>query len=79
MCKHDNPFLKAFSLVPEMDRSSVNGAILVSGWTIPVGYTNVRTVSADMWDAHHKGADAVTELALVLARCSESSFKSGQL
>lgn len=65
--EHNNSFLKAFSIVPEMDRSSVNGAISVSGWTIPVGYTNVRTASSDMWDAHHKGADAVTELALVLA------------
>jgi methylmalonyl-CoA mutase len=64
---HNNSFLKAFSFVPKMDRSSVNGAISVSGWTIPAGFTNVRTASADMWDAHHKGADSVTELALVLA------------
>ena len=73
--KHDNSFLKAFSLVPEMDRSSVNGAISVSGWTLPAGYTNVRTASADMWVAHHKGADAVTELALVLAYAADQASK----
>ena len=71
--KYDNSFLKAFSLVPEMDRSSVTGAISVSGWTIPAGYTNVRTASADIWDAHHKGADAVTELALVLANAANQA------
>lgn len=73
--KHDNLFLKAFSLVPELNRSSVNGAISVSGWTIPAGYTNIRTASADIWDAHHKGADAVTELALVLADAANQASK----
>ena len=44
-------------------------------WNIPEGYTNVRTASADMWDAHHKGADAVTELALVLADAANQASK----
>ncbi len=73
---YNDSFLKAFSLVPETDRSSVNGAISVSGWTIPEGYANVRTTSADMWDAHHKGADAVAELALVLAYAATQASKS---
>ncbi|MBO0586385.1 methylmalonyl-CoA mutase family protein [Sporosarcina sp. E16_8] len=77
--KHDNSFLKVFSLVPEMNRSSVNGAISVSGWTIPAGYTNVRTASADMWDAHHKGADAVTELALVLADAANQASQADNI
>jgi len=73
--KHDNTFLRVFSLVSEVDRPSVNGAISVSNWNIPVGYENVRTASADMWDAHHKGADAVTELALVLADAANQASK----
>jgi methylmalonyl-CoA mutase len=73
---YNDSFLKAFSLVPETDRSSVNGAISVSGWTIPEGYANVRTTSADIWDAHHKGADAVTELALVLAYAATQASKA---
>ena len=68
--KHDNPFLRVFSLVPEVDRSSVNGAISVFGWTKPAGYPYVRTASTDMLNLHHKGADAVTELALVLANAA---------
>ena len=73
---YNDAFLKAFSLVPKTDRSSVNGAISVSGWTIPEGYVNVRTTSADMWGAHHKGADAVTELALVLAYAATQASKA---
>jgi methylmalonyl-CoA mutase len=72
----DDSFLKVFSHVPETERSSINGAIAVTGWTIPEGYTNVRTASADMWDAHHKGADAVTELALVLAYAANQALKA---
>jgi len=73
--KHDNTFLRVFSLVSEVDRPSVNGAISVSNWNIPAGYENVRTASADMWNAHHKGADAVTELALVLADAANQASK----
>lgn len=71
----NDPFLKIFSLVPETERSTVSGAIAVMDWTIPEGYTFVRTTSADMWDAHHKGADAVTELALVLAFAANLASK----
>ena len=77
--EQDDPFLKAFSLVPETERSSVKGAISVSRLDhCQQDITNVRTIGADMWDAHHKGADAVTELALSLAEAAESSCKSGQ-
>ncbi|WP_188006662.1 methylmalonyl-CoA mutase family protein [Sporosarcina sp. ANT_H38] len=72
--KNDS-FLKIFSLVPETERSTVSGAIAVMDWTIPEGYTFVRATSADMWDAHHKGADAVTELALVLAFAANLASK----
>jgi methylmalonyl-CoA mutase len=74
--QENDSFLKVFSLVPEKERFSVNGAIAVMGWTIPEGYTNVRTASADMWDAHHKGADTVTELALVLAYAASQASKA---
>lgn len=64
-------FLKAFTFVDEEDRSAVKGAIAVSGWTLPEGFQQVRTSGADTWTAHHKGADAVTELALALAQAAQ--------
>ena len=41
------------------------------GWNKPEGYSNLRTNGADTWAVHHKGADAVTELALTIARAAE--------
>ncbi|MFJ7933796.1 methylmalonyl-CoA mutase family protein [Sporosarcina sp. NPDC096371] len=67
----EDPFLKAFTFVDEASRSAVKGAIAVSGWTLPEGFTNIRTSGADTWTAHHNGADAVTELALSLAQAAQ--------
>ena len=68
-------FLKVFSLVPKTERSSVKGAIAVKNWSIPVEFTNVLTSGADMWAVHHKGADTITELALVLSSIAEQASK----
>ena len=75
--KQDDPFLKAFTFVDETKRSAVKGAISVSGWTIPEGFLNLRTNGADKWTAHHNGADAVTELALVLAQAAQYIVEQG--
>lgn len=69
--KQEDPFLKAFTFVNEANRAAVKGAIMVSEWTLPEGYTNLRTSGADTWTAHHNGADAVTELALTLAQAAQ--------
>ena len=67
----DDPILKVFDRIPAEFRSSVKGAVSVRDWRIPQGYDQVRTLGADLWDVHHQGADAVTELALSLAKASE--------
>lgn len=69
--KQEDSFLKAFTFVDEANRAAVKGAIVVSEWTLPEGFTNLRTSGADTWPAHHDGADAVTELALALAQAAQ--------
>lgn len=66
-----DPILNAFSLVPESMRPTMKGAISIQNWSLPDGYMHVRTIVADCWHAHHKGADAVTELALALVQATQ--------
>ena len=66
-----DPFLKVFDLIPEEQRSNVQGTISFLDGSLPEGFSNVRTLGADLRAAHHKGADAVTELALAIAEASE--------
>ncbi len=73
----DDLFLKAFTFVDEANRSAVKGAIAVSEWILPEGFKNLRASGADTWTAHHNGADAVTELALVLAQAALNAEKQG--
>ncbi|MFD1926619.1 methylmalonyl-CoA mutase family protein [Sporosarcina siberiensis] len=74
----DDAILEVFNLVPTDLRAAVQGAVSALNWSKPKGYVNVRAVCADSWTVHHKGADAVTELALTLAQAAEnaSSYKS---
>ena len=62
-----------FNLVAQEDRDKVRGAIMITGWSLPKGYTNVRTIGIDVRSAHLKGADAVTELALAIAEGAEKA------
>lgn len=71
----NNPILDAFESVPVSERSLVKGAISVSECTLSKGFSNLRTSGADLWIAHHKGADAVTELALALAQAANYADK----
>jgi methylmalonyl-CoA mutase len=65
--------LEMFGLVAMEDRGKVQGAVSISGWNLPEDYSNVRTISADIRSAHLNGADAVTELALVIAEGAENA------
>lgn len=78
--RNNDPILRAFDFVHHELREAVTGIIQVSDWTIPVGYKGIRTTGADVWNAHHEGADAVTELAIVLAEASRisTSYESFQ-
>src|SRR5690606_17273746 len=67
----DDPFLQVFDRLPEDGRQAVKGAVSVENWDMPQGYTQVRSLAADLWDVHHRGADAVSELALALAKAAE--------
>jgi methylmalonyl-CoA mutase len=69
----NDQLLKVLGLVAMEDRSKVRGAVSISGWNLPEGYSGVRTISADIRSAHLNGADAVTELALVIAEGAENA------
>lgn len=66
-----DPILEVFNLIPTSERSMVKGAVSSIGEVLPEGYTNVRTLGADIRPAHYDGADAVTELALAIAEAAE--------
>lgn len=76
--RNDDPILRAFDFVHHEVRESVSGIIQTYEWIIPVGYHNIRTAGADLWKAHHEGADAVTELAIALSEAAKiaSGYKS---
>lgn len=68
--------LQAFDCVDNELREQVIGIVDAKSWTAPDGYNNLRTKGVDMWDLHHAGADAVTELAVALALASKLSAGS---
>lgn len=68
--------LQAFDCVDNELREQVIGIVDAKKWTPPEGYINLRTKGVDMWDLHHAGADAVTELAVALALASKLSAGS---
>lgn len=70
---NEDPILRAFDFVHHEVREAVTGIVQVEDWTVPVGYKNIRTAGADLWKAHHEGADAVTELAIALSEASRSA------
>lgn len=63
----DDPILRVFDFVNHEIRSKVKGVVQAEQWTLPVGYSGLRTKGADLTLVHHEGADAVTELALALS------------
>ena len=67
----EDSFLEVFDFIPNEERHAVKGAVYAPGWNKPIGLLNVRSICADISDAHHNGADAVTELALALAQAAE--------
>lgn len=67
----NDPILQAFTYVKEEQRDAVKGIFISSEAQLPETFTKVRTAGADLWDVHHEGADAVTELALALAKAAQ--------
>src|SRR5690606_23038527 len=65
-------FVQLYDLIPEADRKKVVGTFTGSA-KLEEGYHLVRTEAADTIDAHLKGADSVTELALALAIAAEKA------
>ena len=66
-----DPFFKIFDLIPAEERSNVQGTVTLLDGSLPEGFSNVRTLGADLRAPHHQGADAVTELALAIAEAAE--------
>ena len=73
-----DPVLNAFSFIPEAMCPAVKGALSVSDWSLSDKFPNIRIFGADLWTAHHKGADAVTELALALAQAATYAEKKAE-
>lgn len=73
----DDRFVELYNLIEEVDRKKVQGTFTGTA-ELPEGYHLVRTEVSDTLDAHLKGADIVTELALVLAEAAEraQNYKS---
>lgn len=69
--EENDPFLAVFDLVSVDDQEKVQGAVSLNSGRLPEGYTNVRTICADLRNAHLRGADVVTELAVSLAEAAE--------
>lgn len=69
--KEHDPFLAIFDLVPASDREKVQGAVSLNSRHLQDGFTNVRTICADLRSAHEQGADVVTELAVAIAEAAE--------
>ena len=67
----DDPILQAFTYIEEAQRKDVTGICISDIPVIPEGFPGIRSKGADLWMAHHEGADAVTELALSLAIAAE--------
>ena len=68
--------LRVFDLIRVESRDKVAGIVASNNWAVPEGYTKLRTRGADLWDIHHAGADAVTELAVSLATASKLATAS---
>lgn len=73
--------LNVFSQISGEDKKKVTGVVETEQTNLLEGFVNVRTVGADVIEAHHSGADAVTELALALAKAAHhandiDSFKT---
>ena len=69
----NDPLLKIFDFIAQEERNKVLGAVSVTDWSLPEGYSNVRTICADVRREHLGGADAVTELALAIAEGAETA------
>lgn len=72
--KKEDAVLKVFELIREDERHLVQGAVSLIGIQLPQGYINIRTIAADVTAEHLKGADAITELALVIAQAAEKAL-----
>src|SRR5699024_9375853 len=72
--KEDDLFITLYEKINKEDRNKVRGTF-IGETALPEGYHLVRTAVADTLDAHLKGADAVTELALSLAQASEQATR----
>lgn len=66
-----------FNYIEESDREKVIGVVELEDGTLLDGFTNIRTTGADTVDAHHAGADAVTELALTLLKAVAEVERTG--
>lgn len=69
--------LHLFDKISAEDREKVKGVVEVEDGAFVKQFVNLRTIGADVVDEHHRGADAVTELALVLLKAVDETKKVG--
>lgn len=72
--QNTDSILSLFELLDERDREKVTGIVEVDKNDERLAsYPNVRTLGVNLIEAHHLGADVVTELALTLAKAAEQA------
>ncbi|AOV07801.1 methylmalonyl-CoA mutase family protein [Sporosarcina ureilytica] len=65
--------INVFQHIADQDKERVKGVVDIGQDQMPNGFINIRTIGADVTEAHHLGADAVTELALVIAKAADNA------
>lgn len=74
--QNTDSILRVFEQIDERNREQIRGVVEVEGrHELLTSYHNIRTICANIIDAHHLGADAVTELALAIANAAEQADK----
>lgn len=69
--------VNVFTYITGEDCERVTGVVEIEGAaTLLKNYPNIRTIGANVTEVHHLGADAVTELALVLAKAADEAEKA---
>lgn len=75
--KNDS-IIQVFEKIKEDNKETVIGIVELNGESpLLEGFKHIRTIGADTTEAHHLGADAVTELALALAKATDEVDRLG--
>lgn len=74
----NDPIIQVFEKINGENQETVRGVVELDGESsLLEGFKHIRTIGADTIEAHHLGADTVTELALALAKATDAVGQVG--